>query len=96
MPHSILKRTILSPEFIYLNDPLASYYQEDGTNLRRMFLKSPMKLGVVLASALDVSIHSQKNRPHLGVDYAAPTGTLLDPLAMGESSLLAVTAARVK
>ena len=59
------------------NDPMAAYYQEDGTSLRRMFLKSPMRFGRVSSRFSRRRFHPilKRNRPHLGVDYAAPTGT---------------------
>lgn len=59
------------------DDPMASYYQEDGTSLRRMFLKSPLKFGRVSSGFSRRRFHPilKTNRPHLGVDYAAPTGT---------------------
>ena len=57
--------------------PLASYYQEDGSSLRRMFLKSPMKFGRISSRFTNKRFHPilKENRPHLGVDYAAPIGT---------------------
>lgn len=58
-------------------DQLAAYYQADGTNLRRMFLKSPIKFGRISSRFSRARFHPilKQKRPHLGVDYAAPTGT---------------------
>ena len=55
-------------------DPLASYYQEDGSNLRRMFLKAPIKFGRVSSRFNRKRFHPilKRSKPHLGVDYAAP------------------------
>lgn len=55
----------------------ASYYQEDGSSLRRLFLKNPIKFGRITSRFTNRRFHPvlKKNRPHYGVDYAAPTGT---------------------
>jgi murein DD-endopeptidase MepM/ murein hydrolase activator NlpD len=55
----------------------ADYFDPDGQSLRRMFLKSPIKFGRVSSRFNRARFHPilKRNRPHLGVDYAAPTGT---------------------
>lgn len=52
------------------------YYTLDGKSLRRSFLASPMEFSRV-TSGFSMRFHPilQKWRAHLGVDYAAPTGT---------------------
>jgi len=52
------------------------YYTLDGQSLRRSFLASPMEFSRV-TSGFKMRFHPllQKWRAHLGVDYAAPTGT---------------------
>lgn len=52
------------------------YYTLDGQSLRRSFLASPMEFSRV-TSGFSMRFHPilQKWRAHLGVDYAAPTGT---------------------
>lgn len=53
------------------------YYAQDGQSLRRMFLKSPLKYGRITSGFSARRFHPILNisRPHLGVDYGAPTGT---------------------
>lgn len=52
------------------------YYTLDGQSLRRAYLTSPMEFSRV-TSGFKMRFHPilQKWRAHLGVDYAAPTGT---------------------
>ncbi|MBX3658279.1 MAG: M23 family metallopeptidase [Ramlibacter sp.] len=52
------------------------YYTLDGQSLRRAFLTSPMQFSRV-TSGFKMRFHPilKKWRAHLGVDYAAPTGT---------------------
>lgn len=52
------------------------YYTLDGQSLRRSFLASPMEFSRV-TSGFKMRFHPllQKWKAHLGVDYAAPTGT---------------------
>jgi murein DD-endopeptidase MepM/ murein hydrolase activator NlpD len=80
---------VLSAEFVnggktsqalWFHDPLASgkggYYTMDGQSLRRAYLASPMEFSRV-TSGFKMRFHPilQKWTAHLGVDYAAPTGT---------------------
>ena len=55
------------------------YYDLDGRSLRKTFLKSPFKYGYKrISSGFSWSrLHPIRKvrRPHLGIDYAAPTGT---------------------
>lgn len=53
------------------------YYSPDGASLRRMFLKSPIRYGRISSRFSTKRFHPilQYNRPHLGVDFAAPIGT---------------------
>lgn len=53
-----------------------AYYTLDGKSLRRTFLASPMAFSRI-TSGFKMRFHPilQKWRAHLGVDYAAPTGT---------------------
>ena len=58
-------------------DGQSGYFAPDGSSLRRMFLKSPIKFGRISSRFSKSRFHPilQINRPHLGVDYAAPVGT---------------------
>jgi murein DD-endopeptidase MepM/ murein hydrolase activator NlpD len=61
-----------------------SYYTLDGQSLRRAYLASPMEFSRV-SSGFKMRFHPilQKWRAHLGVDYAAPTGTAVRSVGDG-------------
>jgi len=66
--------------FSYMNDSLdvQEYYDEEANNLRRTFLRAPLKFGR-LSSRYNlkrrIRYYGYKVRPHKGTDYAAPIGT---------------------
>lgn len=62
---------------LYQSGEKSGYYSADGQSLRRMFLKSPIKFGRISSRFNRKRFHPihKVHRPHLGVDYAAPTGT---------------------
>ena len=66
--------------FSYHNDSLGvrEYYDEESNNLRRTFLRAPLKFGR-LSSRYNlqrrIRYYGYKVRPHRGTDYAAPIGT---------------------
>jgi murein DD-endopeptidase MepM/ murein hydrolase activator NlpD len=53
------------------------YFTPEGASLRKMFLKSPIRFGRITSGFSMRRFHPilLQNRPHLGVDYAAPIGT---------------------
>lgn len=53
------------------------YFDERGRSLKRDFLRSPVKFSRISSRFSYRRLHPilRKRRPHLGVDYAAPTGT---------------------
>lgn len=61
------------------------YFAPDGTSLKRMFLKSPIKFGRISSRFQRRRFHPvlKKHRPHLGVDYAAPIGTPVRAVGAG-------------
>jgi murein DD-endopeptidase MepM/ murein hydrolase activator NlpD len=61
------------------------YYAADGSSLRRMFLKSPIRFGRVTSGFSMHRFHPifKIMRPHLGVDYGAPTGTPIRSVGSG-------------
>lgn len=88
---------VLSAEFVnagkthqalWFRDPVATgkgaYYTMDGQSLRRAYLASPMEFSRV-TSGFKMRFHPilQKWAAHLGVDYAAPTGTPVRTVGKG-------------
>jgi murein DD-endopeptidase MepM/ murein hydrolase activator NlpD len=62
------------------------YYDGDGSPMRKMFLRSPLRYSPRITSAF--SLHRfhpvlKEYRPHYGVDYGAPVGTPVQVTANG-------------
>jgi len=73
---------------ILFHDPLghAAYYTPDGKSMKKAFLHSPLKFAAPITSHF--SLHRfhpilKEYRPHLGIDYAAPTGTPVQTIGDG-------------
>jgi len=65
------------------------YYDEKGNSLRKAFLRVPFKFDPRITSGFSYSrFHPilKRRRPHLGVDYGAPTGTEVISVASGTVS----------
>ncbi len=64
----------------------ASYYAPDGSSLKRMFLKSPVRFGRISSRFKRRRFHPilKRNIPHNGVDYAARTGTPVRSVGKGK------------
>ena len=64
------------------------YYDENGDSVKRFFLKSPLNYSRISSHFSYSRMHPilKKRRPHLGVDYAAPSGTPV--VALGDGRIL--------
>lgn len=63
--------------FYFVNDSAGDYFDEEGNSLRRTFLKAPLHYRRISSGFSYNRMHPvlKKRMPHLGVDYAANTGT---------------------
>lgn len=98
--------SILSAEYINNNTPHTAvlfrkneedvgYYAPDGSSLKRVFLKSPIQYGRISSRFQKKRFHPvlKINRPHLGVDYAAPVGTPIRAVGDGVISSIGMKGA---
>ncbi|HKF51330.1 MAG TPA: peptidoglycan DD-metalloendopeptidase family protein [Candidatus Acidoferrales bacterium] len=73
---------------VLFHDPsgVPGYYTPDGKSLKKAFLHSPLKFSAVITSHFSLSRYHpilKIYRPHLGTDYAAPTGTPVQSIGDG-------------
>ncbi len=63
--------------FRYKQDGKFEYFDEEGQSVRKMFLKAPLKFSRISSRYNLQRFHPvlKTVKPHLGTDYAAPTGT---------------------
>lgn len=81
-------RTIYAFNFIEdTNLNIADFYDEEANNLRRAFLKSPIKFNYRISSKYNlkrrIKYYGYKVRAHRGTDFAAPIGTPIIATADG-------------
>jgi murein DD-endopeptidase MepM/ murein hydrolase activator NlpD len=73
---------------VLFHDPTGApaYYTPQGASMKKAFLHSPLKFQAVITSHFSNSrFHPilKQYRPHLGIDYAAPTGTPVQTIGEG-------------
>jgi murein DD-endopeptidase MepM/ murein hydrolase activator NlpD len=63
-----------------------SYYADDGSPLRKAFLRSPMEFSRITSGFSNARFHPilQVTRAHRGTDYAAPVGTPIRATGSGK------------
>ncbi|HTS12907.1 MAG TPA: peptidoglycan DD-metalloendopeptidase family protein [Candidatus Limnocylindrales bacterium] len=73
---------------VLFRDPMGhpAYYTPDGKSMKKAFLHSPLKFAAPITSHF--SLHRfhpilKEYRPHLGIDYGAPTGTPVQSIGDG-------------
>ncbi len=88
MGRSVRNQRILAAEFVNDGKPYRAfwfrdkedsggYYTEDGHNVRKAFLRSPLEFSRITSGFSSARYHPvlKETRAHRGIDYGAPTGT---------------------
>lgn len=70
----------------FIQDGQESYFDTDGSSLRKTFLKAPLTFSRISSGYTTSRLHPvlKIRRAHLGVDYAAPTGTPVHTIGDGK------------
>jgi len=71
--------------FRFEQDNITDYFDDKGENLRKEFLKAPLKFSRITSKFSNSRMHPILRilRPHHGVDYAAPKGTPVHTIGNG-------------
>lgn len=69
----------------FQQDSVREYFDIDGNSLRKTFLKAPLDFFRITSRFSNSRYHPilKRNRPHHGVDYAAPVGTPVKTIGDG-------------
>jgi murein DD-endopeptidase MepM/ murein hydrolase activator NlpD len=70
----------------FIQDGKESYFDVDGTSLKKAFLKAPLQFSRISSRFSSSRMHPilRIRRPHFGVDYAAPLGTPVHAIGDGK------------
>lgn len=73
--------------FFFKNGDFEGYFDQDGENLKKAFLKAPLKFSRISSGFNRKRFHPvlKRYKAHLGTDYAAPRGTPI--LAVGDGTI---------
>jgi murein DD-endopeptidase MepM/ murein hydrolase activator NlpD len=79
------KRTYTAVYFVSADGKRKGYFDIEGNSLRSMFLSAPLQYRRISSYFSRARMHPVLKyvRPHLGIDYAAPTGTPVSTVADG-------------
>lgn len=78
----------------FQQDSAFNYFDDEGLNVRKAFLKAPLKYSRISSRYQPRRFHPvlKRVKAHLGTDYAAPTGTPI--YAVGEGTVIAARYSR--
>jgi murein DD-endopeptidase MepM/ murein hydrolase activator NlpD len=74
--------------FRFKEDGKFSYFDENGQSAKKLFLKAPLKFSRISSKYNLKRFHPvlKRTKPHLGTDYAAPTGTPI--MTVGDGTVI--------
>jgi len=80
--------------YLFVSNGIDDYFDDEGKNLRKAFLRAPVKFSRISSRYSKKRFHPVQKRfkSHLGTDYAARTGTPI--LATGDGVIVAATYAK--
>jgi len=80
--------------YLFVSNGIDDYFDDEGKNLRKAFLRAPVKFSRISSRYSRKRFHPVQKRfkSHLGTDYAASTGTPI--LATGDGVVVAATYAK--